>query len=307
SRLYIDALPLTFDVTTLRLLFQFIRTRNKGPSMWVYGITLFLTESTKEAKPSAFDYDIIQTFFSNAGRDKMSQVSEMARMFGLYGERETARNCSEKPLETREACTNEIERVSSEKELAHRGDNCEQSNATECKNGVARRDSGTERLSCARNSKRSDADLVSRLFCRRRPKIPNPRFDDIKEDLMKAFGGEDEMCLCDNNRFLSEKYLQRKSGAPTSDSDPFKCRNKNGDDARDYRSREVENSQCRKRPINRVSAEELTNREDYKKFRSYIANKLCDMEGRLMKRIDEMEAGTNRKLNAILERLETLN
>lgn len=39
--------------------------------------------------------------------------------------------------------------------------------------------------------------------------------------------------------------------------------------------------------------------------KTYIDNKFHDMERRLMKRIDEMEANTNEKLEAILRKLET--
>jgi len=80
------------------LLLQFIRTKNKGPAMWVYGIRLFLTDSVKEAKPSAFDYDIIWTFLSNANNGK-SQGSETVKSI-FEDKQEIMRNYREKLLET---------------------------------------------------------------------------------------------------------------------------------------------------------------------------------------------------------------
>lgn len=316
---------------------KFIRTKNKGPPMWVYGIRLFLTESTKGAKPSAFDYGIIRTFLSNASNGKMNPGSEMVkRVFGVYDKQEITRN-REKLLETHasgskyDEYTNDIGRSNNEKEFPNCKNNYEQSNAVECKNGVTRRDSETERL-CRENYKRSDASIktcidnntksikeTKSIFNYKdfiQTFLSNASNDKISQesDMTKTFGLYDKF---DNNKIINnEQFYQKILGTLTSDSDLFKCKNEiaKGNNERNHQSCEANDEQldffeCKNRNIRRNSDEDCTNREDNKKsdidIRIYIDNKFHDMEKRLMERINEMETSTNQKLDAILERLET--
>lgn len=57
--------------------------------IWIFGIRLFLTEAIKEAKSSVFNYDIIQTFLSNAN-GKPHKMAHMAKkIFEYYDKQET--------------------------------------------------------------------------------------------------------------------------------------------------------------------------------------------------------------------------
>lgn len=303
--------------------------------MWVYGIRLFLTESTKEAKPSAFDYDIIRTFLSNTSNGKMSPGSEMARkIFGFYDKQEITRNYREKLLETHasgsryDECINEIERSNNEKEFPNCGDNYEKSNATECKN--VKRDSKTE-LNSRENYKRSDADTKT-CVDNNTESIKDTKSDILnykdfiqtflsnasngkmsqESDMTRMFRFYDKF----DNEIMNNEQFYKILGTLTSDSDFSKCKNEiaKGDNGRDRPNCEVNDEkldsfECKNRNIRRNNDEECTNREGYKKsdidIRIYIDNKFHDMEKRLMERIDEMEVSTNQKLDAILERLET--
>lgn len=299
--------------------------------MWIYGIRLFLTESTKEAKPGAFVYDIIRTFLSNASNGKMNQESEKAkRMCGFYDKQEIMRNHRKKLLETHASDSryDKIGGSNNEKEFPKCGDNNEQSNTTECKNRVVRRDSETEHLNCGENYKKSDADNCIdnsiKSIKERKPGILNYK-DFIQTFLSNANNGKSQesditkmfkLNEFDMDEIMNNELLYQKMfGTVTSDSDFFKCKNKTakGDNERDRQNYQADNVksdslECKNKNIRRNS-EECTNHEDYKKsdidIRIYIDNKFCDMERRLMERIDEMEASTNQKLNAILERLET--
>lgn len=315
---------------TTEVSIKFIRTKNKGPPMWVYGIRLFLTESTKEAKSSAFDYDIIRAFLSNANNGKMSSGPEMMKgLFTVYDKQEITKNYRGKLLETHasgskyDECING--RSNNVKEFPNCENNYEQSNAVECKNGVVRRDSETECLNCGENCKRSDADIKTCIDNNTKSGIFNYK-DFIQTFLSNASNGkmseESDMTRMfglydkfDNNEIMNNKQLYQKIlGTLTSDSDLFKYKNKiaKEDNERDCLSREVDEKsnsfECKNRNVRRNNDEECTNREDEKSdidIRIYIDNKFHDMEKRLMTRINEMEASTNQKLNAILERLET--
>lgn len=299
--------------------------------MWVYGIRLFLTESTKEAKSSAFDYDIIQAFLSNANNGKMNPRSEMTKRFTVYDKQEITKNYKEKLLEIHASGSKYDECINgksnNEKEFPNCENSYEQSNDVECKNGVTRRDSETECLKCEENYKRLDADIKPCIDNNTKSGIFNYK-DFIQTFLSNASNGkmsqESDMARLfglydkfDNNEIMNNEQLYQKIlGTLTSDSDLSKNLYKNKiakDNGRDRRSREVDEKsdsfECKNRNIRRNNDKECINREDYEKsdidIRIYIDNKFHDMEKRLMTRIDEMEASTNQKLNAILERFET--
>lgn len=295
--------------------------------MWVYGIRLFLTESTKEAKSSAFD-DIIQAFLSNASNGKMSPRSEMMKkIFAVYDKREITRNYTEKLLETHaldskyDKCIN---RSNNEKEFSNCENNYEQSNAIECTNGVVRRDNETKFLNCEENYKELDADIKtcidntkSGIFNYKdfiQTFLSNTSNDKMSQesDMIRMFGLYDK--FDDNEIINNEQLYQKILGTLTSDSNLFKCKNEivkadNGKDRLSHEIDEKSDSFEYKNKNIRNNDEECSNCEDYKKsdvdIRIYIDNKFHDMEKRLMTRIDEMEANTNQKLNAILEKLET--
>ncbi|XP_077266707.1 uncharacterized protein LOC143899861 [Temnothorax americanus] len=325
---------------TTEVSIKFIRTKNKGPPMWVYGIRLFLTESIREAKPSAFDYDVIRTFLSNASNGKTSQGSEIAKkVFGFYDREEITRNYEEKLLETHASGSRYDERINengrsdNDKEFPNCGDNYERSNV-KCKNRAVRRDSETEHSNCEENYKSSGADIKTCIDNNtesiKKTKSGIFNYKDFiqtflsnagngkmsrETDATRMFGLHDKF---DDNEIVNEQFCQKILGTLTSDSDLFKRKNKiaKGDDEKDRRSCD----------------EECTNREDYKKSDTdikiyiddkfhdmekrlmekidemearYVDNKFHDMEKRLMEKTDEMEARMNQKLDAILERLET--
>lgn len=302
--------------------------------MWVYGIRLFLTESIKEAKPSAFDYDIIRTFLSNTSNSKVSQRSEMAKkVFRFYDKQEVTRDYKEKFLETLasgsryDECINEIGKSNDEKEFPNCENNYEQS-IIECKNGAVRKE--TEHLNCGENYKRSDADsktcidndtksvkeTKSGVFNYKdfiQTFLSNVNNDKSQEpDMTRTFGLYEKF---DNNEIINnEQFYKKILGTFISDSDLSKCKNEiaKGDNERDSRSCETDNEKSdsfeyKNRNVRKNNDEKCTNHEDSEKsdIRIYIDNKFCDMEKRLMERIDELEASTNQKLDAILRRLET--
>lgn len=302
--------------------------------MWVYGIRLFLTDSIKEAKSSAFDYDIIQTFLSNASNGKRSQASEIAKRV-FDDKQEIMRNYREKVVETlasgsrHDECINKIERGDNEKKFSNCGDNYEQSDATECKNGIAR-NSETNHTNCGENYESTNADetcMDNKTKSKRETKSSLFNYKDfIQTFLSNASNGkmsqEPDMTkmfeFCnkfDNNELVNnDQFYQKILGTLTSDSNHFKCKNEiaKRDNGKERRSCETDHEksdffECKNRNIRRNS-EDCTNHEDKKSdidIRNYIDNKFHDMEKRLMERIDEIEASTNQKLDAILERLES--
>ncbi|XP_020289853.1 uncharacterized protein LOC109857690 isoform X2 [Pseudomyrmex gracilis] len=161
---------------------EFTRIKSKGP-MWIYGIRLFLTDSVKEAKPSAFNYEIIQTFLSN-NNDKPSKGAEMAKkVFNYYNKQEiTNQECFKlEDLETFATnylkCKNRIGKTDNEKENRNRAEDSEKSNSLECENETARRDGNEkERPNCGENSKNLDTDI--RIY------IDN-KFHDMEMRLMR--------------------------------------------------------------------------------------------------------------------------
>lgn len=325
----------TIHPPTTEVSIKFIRTKNKGPPMWVYGVRLFMTDSTREANPSAFDYDIIRTFLSNISNDKTSPKSEMAKR--AFDDKQEMRNCRERLLETFASgskyaeCTNKIGRSDKEKKVPNCEDNCEQSDAAECRNGIARRNSETDYPNCGENHARSDEDI--------RTSIDN-KTESVKEtqsgslnykdfiqtflsnasngkmsqqpDMTRMFGSYDKF---DNNEMVNNEQFYQNI-LEMLPSDYFKRRKEiaKRDNEKEYRSCETnreksDSLECKNKNIRRNNDEDCTNHKDYKKsdtdIRIYIDNKFHDMEKRLMERIDEMEASANQKLNAILERLES--
>jgi len=304
--------------------------------MWVYGIRLFLTDSIKEAKPSAFDYDIIWTFLSNANNGKMSQGSEMVKSI-LEDKQEIMRNYREKLLETfasssrYDECIKKIGRSNNEKRFSNCGDNCQQSNTTECKNGIVK-SSETKYPNCGENHKKSDVDICI-----------NNKTESIKEtksdifnykDFIQTFLNNDSngktsqepdmtrMFEFYDNKFDSneiinnEQFYQKMLETLTSNSDHLKCKKEilkkdNGKECQIYEAdhEKLDSLENKNRSMKRNSDKDYINHEDYKKsdidIRIYIDNKFHDMEKRLMEKIDRIEASTNQKLDAILKRLES--
>ncbi|KYN50162.1 hypothetical protein ALC62_00190 [Cyphomyrmex costatus] len=302
--------------------------------MWIYGIRLFLTDSTKEAKSSAFNYDIIQTFLSNASNGKMSQESEMAKRI-FDDKQESMRKYREKLLETfasgskYDEYINKIGRSDNKKRLSNCGDNYEQLNATECKNIIERRNSKTEYSNCEENYERSNADVnndnKTESIKETKSGIVNDK-DFIQTFLSNTFLGkmsQPDLTRMfefydnhDNNEILNnEQFNQKMLETLPSDSEYFEWKNKiaKKDTGKERRNCEANHEQldsfkCKNKNVRRNSDKDCTSQEDKKSetdIRIYIDNKFHDMEKRLMERIDEMEASTNRKLNAILERLES--
>ncbi|XP_032675337.1 uncharacterized protein LOC116846069 [Odontomachus brunneus] len=159
---------------------KFTRTKNKGTTMWIYGIRLILTDAVKEKETDVFNYDVIQTFLSNVN-GKPHRGADMARkVLECFNAQEIINN--------EEFCQKNLETLALDS-LA---------NSLKCKNGILKSDNEKENSNSMDDSKHLDTDV-----------------------------------------------------------------------------------------------------------RTYIDNKFYDMERRLMKRIDEMEANTNQRLDAILRKLET--
>lgn len=300
--------------------------------MWIYGIKLFLTESTKEAEPSAFNYDIIQAFLNNTSHDKMrSEITK--KVFEVFDKQEITRNREKETHASSskcDECVNEIGKSNNENEFSNCGDNYEQSNVIECKNGVTKRDSGPEHLNYEENCKRSDTDkkicidnntesvkTKSGIFNYKdfvQTFLSNTSNGKMSKepDIIRIFEFYDK--FNDNEIMNNEQFYQKISEALSSNSDFLKCKNKiaKGDNEKDRLSCEADEKsdsfECKNRNM-RNSDEECVNgaHKDYKKsdidIKIYIDNKFYNMEKRLMERLDEIEASTNQKLDAILERL----
>lgn len=295
--------------------------------MWVYGIRLFLTDSTKETKSSVFDYDIIRTFLSNTNNGKRSQGSEMAKKVEFYDKQEILNR--EKILETLasgsryDECINKIGKGDNKKEFPNCEDDCEQSNTSECKNGI----SETGYLNCRENYKRSDTDIktcVDKSESKKtKPGTDNDKTFNYKDfiqtflsnvsndkmsqelDITRMFGFYDKHEIMNN-----EQFYQNILGTRASNSDYCKHKNeivnRDNEKEREVEHEKLDSFECKNRNIRNID-ENCINCENYKKFdvdiRIYIDNKFHDMEKRLMERINKMEANINQKLDTILERL----
>jgi len=304
--------------------------------MWVYGIRLFLTDSIKETKPSAFDYDIIWTFLSNANNGKMSQGSEMVKSI-FEDKQEIMKNYREKLLETfasssrYDECINKIG-SNNEKKFSNCEDNYQQSNTTECKNGIVRRNSEIKYPNCGENHKKSDIDICINNKTESIKETKSDIFsykDFIQTFLNNASNGkmsqEPDMTRMfefydnkfDSNEIINnEQFYQKILKTLTLNSHHLKCKKEsikkdNEKECQIYETdhEKLDSLENKNRNIKRNSDKDCINYEDYKKsdidIRIYIDNKFHDMEKRLMEKIDRMEASTNQKLDVILKRLES--
>ncbi|KAL0123861.1 hypothetical protein PUN28_006003 [Cardiocondyla obscurior] len=314
---------------------KFIRTKNKGPPMWIYGIRLFLTESAEQAKFSAFDYDIIRTFLSNTSNGKMSQGSEMVKkVFGVYDKQKITKNNRGEFSETYasgsryDKSTNEIGN-SNEGEFPNCGNNYEQSGDVKCKSRVIK--NGTECLNCKENCNKADIDdetcVENNIKSTKKEKSSIFNYKDFIQtflnnasnekmnqelDVTNMFGLYDQF---DNNKITNnEQFYQKVLKAFTSDTDFLKYKNEITKENKERNcqsctanDKKLDSYEHKNGNVQRNGNEEYTNCEDYQKsdinLKIYIDNKFHDLEKRLMERIDKIEANTNRKLDAILERL----
>ncbi|XP_011156751.2 uncharacterized protein LOC105193832 [Solenopsis invicta] len=325
----------TIQPPTTEVGIKFIRTKNKGPPMWVYGIRLFLTDSIKEAKSSAFDYDVIQNLLSNISNDKINQRSEMAkRVFGLGDKQEIIRNYKEKFLETNSRYDDHISEMSDNEKVFPSCEDNGQSNASDCKNEVIKKNSATGYSNCGENYKKSDVDIKIHSETESIKEMKSGIFNykdfiqtflsntgngkmSQKPDMTRMFEFYDKFDNDEISEIMNnEQFYQEMLGTLTSDSDYLKCKTEiakrsNGKDRRSYEAshEKLDSLGCKNKNIRKNSDEDCTNHEDNGKsdidIRVYIDNKFHDMEKRLMERIDEMETNTNQKLNAILERFES--
>ncbi|XP_011645456.1 uncharacterized protein LOC105432369 [Pogonomyrmex barbatus] len=307
---------------TTEISIKFIRTKNKSPPMWVYGIRLFLTDSTKEAKSSAFDYDIIQTFLSNASNDKTSQGFKMAKKVFEFYDRQEIMN-KEKIFQTLasgskdERCINEMKRSNNEEEFPNCRD--KQSNASECKNNEMEyptregnyKTSDTEKdITSYDNKTRSRKEAKSSAFNYKdfmQTFLSNSSNDKMSQqfEVMELFGFYNKQEL--NNEQFHQKILETVA----LNSNSFKHKNEidNGKECLSHRDDYKKSDSLKNKNLRSNSDKDCTDCEDQKKsdidIKIYIDNKFHDIEKRLMERIDKMEANTNQKLNTILEKLES--
>ncbi|KMQ96704.1 hypothetical protein RF55_2993 [Lasius niger] len=328
----------TIQPPTTEASIKFIRTKNKSSTMWIYGIRLFLIDSIKEAKPSAFDSDIIQTFLSNRN-GKLSQGAEMAmKLLGYYDKQEivTKEQFCQKNLEILASNSEYSEckngRRDNEKECLNCEIDYKKSNFVECKNEIERRDNENECSNCGEDNKKLDLDIRT---------CTNSEMESIKEAKPGAFNNKDfiRTFLSNSNGNMSqeaemamrmlgyynkqkimnnEEFYQGNFKTLASNSEYLECKSKNG---RENSEKECSNHEGEHEKLNSFESNNRnvrrTNKKDYSNcgenskksdidIKTYIDNKFYDMENKLMKRIDQMEVSTNQKLDAILERLEAL-
>ncbi|GAB1859966.1 hypothetical protein CAJAP_00919 [Camponotus japonicus] len=316
---------------------KFTRTKNKSSTMWVYGIRLFLIDSIKEAKPSAFNPDIIQTFLSNCN-GKKSQGAEMAmKLLGCYNKQEIVNEepfCQKKLkyfASNSEYSESKNGRRDGEEDCLNCEDNYEKSNSIEYKSEIERRDNENECSNCE-DYKKPDGNIVTCM---------NSEVKSIKEAKSGAFSyknfihtflsnsngnvsQEDEMALKMLGYYNKQKIVQNdelyqgnlKTFASTlANSEYLGYESTNGKansekECSNHRGKHERSNSFESRNIRRANKKDYPNCGEDKKFdidiKTYIDSKFYDMENKLMQRIEEMEVSTNKKLNAILERLETL-
>lgn len=309
---------------------KFTRTKNKSSSMWIYGIKLFLIDSIKEAKPNAFNPDIIQTFLSNCN-GKVSQGAEMAmKLLGYYDKQETVNKTQpcQKNLENLASnseyseCKNGIRR---DKDCLNCEDSYEKSNSVKCQSEIEKRDNENECSNCEEDFKKSDMDIATCM---------NSKMESIKEAKSGTFDYKDfiQTFLSNSNGNMNQEaeiairmlgYYNKqkivnndeenlKTLASNSEYLGYKSMNGRADSEKECsinRSEHGKLNSFESKNVRQVSKKDYSNcGEDSKKsdidIITYIDNKFYDMENKLMERIDEMEVSTNQKLNAILERLE---
>ncbi|XP_050448867.1 uncharacterized protein LOC126850193 [Cataglyphis hispanica] len=322
----------TIQPPTTEASIKFTRTKNKSSTMWIYGIKLFLIDCIKEAKPSAFNSDIIQTFLSNCN-GKANQGAEMAmEVLGYYDKQEIMNKTQfcQKNLENfvlnseNSECKNGIRR-DNEKDCSNCEDSYRKSNSIPCKSEIEKRDNENECTNCEEAYKKSDMDIAPCM---------NSKMESIKEVKSGAFdyknfiqtflsnssgnmNQEAEMAIRILGYYNKQKIInndEENLKILASNSEYLRHKSMNGRDS----EKECSNHGGEHEKLNSFENENVRrgSKKDYlhfdedKKFDidiiTYIDNKFYDMENKLMERIDKMEISTNQKLNAILERLEAL-
>lgn len=301
--------------------------------MWIYGIKLFLIDFVKEAKPSAFNPDIIQTFLSNRN-GKVSQGAEMAMKLLGYSDKQEIVNkeqlCQrnlENLASNSEECKNGIRRRDNEKDCSNCEGNYEKS--MECKSEIERRSNENECSNRKEDYKKSDMDIATCLnseiksIRETKPAFnyrdsiwtflgnSNGNINQETEMMLQMLGYYNKQKIVNNDEF----YLGNlKTLALNSENSEHKSKNGIADNEKVCSNNEGEHEKLNSfenRNVKRASKKDSSNcSKDSEKsdtdIKTYIDNKFYDMETKLMERIQEMEVNTNQKLNAILERLEAL-
>ncbi|XP_029171430.1 kinesin-related protein 4-like [Nylanderia fulva] len=316
---------------------KFIRTKNKSSTMWVYGIRLFLIDSIKEAKPSAFNPDIIQTFLSNRN-SKMSPGAEMAmKVFGYYNKQEIVNKeqfCQNNlenlaPNSQYSECKNGIGRRDNEKECSNYEDNYEKSDSVECKSETERKDN-EDCPNCEEDNKKLDMDIRSCTNSERESKEAKSsafNYKDFIQTFLSNVNGnmsqEADMVMRMHRHYnnkqkinMNNEFYQGNLKTLASNSEYLEYKNKNG---RENSEKECSNHENEHEKLNsfgsRTRNVEQANKKDYSNcsedskqsdIKTYIDNKFYDIENKLMERLNQIEVSTNQKLDAILERLEAL-
>lgn len=306
--------------------------------MWIYGIRLFLIDSIKEIKSSAFNPDIIQTFLNNCN-GKENQGAEMAiKLLGYYNKQEIVNKepfCQKKSEffgsnSEYSECKDGIERRNGEKDCLNCEDNYEKSNSIECKSEIERRDSENECSNC-KDYKKQDESIVTCM---------NSEMESIKEAKPGAFNYKNfiQTFLSNSNGNVNQEaemalkmleYNKQKIvhndelnqgnlkilASTLANSEYIGYKNMNGKgnsekECSNHRGKHEKSNSFESKNLRQASKKDYPNCSEDKKFdidiKTYIDSKFYDMENKLMQRIEEMEVSTNKKLNTILERLETL-
>lgn len=329
----------TIHPPTTEASIKFIRTKNKSSTMWIYGIRLFLVDSIKEAKPSAFNSDIIQTFLSNHN-SKISQGAEMAmKLFGYYDKQEIVNKeqFCQKNLENLASnsecseCKNGIGRRDNEKECSNCEDNYEKSNSVECKSKIERKGNENEYSNCGEDNKKLDIDIRSCTNNEMEFKEAKPSAFNYKDFIQtflsngngnmsqetdivtRMLGHYNNKQKINTNEFYQGNF---KTFASNSEYREYKCKNGRENSEKECSNHEDEHEklnsfESKNRNVKEANKKDYSNcSEDSKQsdldIKTYIDNKFYDMENKLMERINQIEVSTNQKLDVILERLEAL-
>lgn len=306
--------------------------------MWIYGIRLFLIDSIKEAKPSAFNPDIIQTFLSNCN-GKKSQGAEMAmKLLGCYNKEIVNKEplCQKKldffaSNSEFSKSKNGIGRSDYEEDCLNCEDNDEKSNSIECKSEIKKKDNENECSNCE-DYKKLDENIVtcinSEMESKKETKSgvfnyknfiqtflsnSNGNVSQETEMVLKMLGYYDKQKIVNNDELYQGNLKTLTSTLVNSEYLGYKSTNGKDNSEKEcsnHRGKHERSNSFESRNIRRANKKDYPNCSEDKKFdidiKTYIDNKFYDMENKLMQRIEEMEVSTNKKLNAILERLETL-
>ncbi|KAH0949405.1 hypothetical protein HN011_007895 [Eciton burchellii] len=185
---------------TTEVSIKFTRTRNKNPDMniWIFGIRLFLMEATKEAKSGVFNYDIIETFLSNAN-GRSHKMADMAKKVFEYYEKQEIINSeqfSQRSLESFASGLvyltdkNKIGKKANEKNCLNYENNYKKPNFLESQNETINRDN--ENCDNPNDNEESNKELDMDI----RTYIDN-KFHDMEKKLMKRI---DEMEINTNQK-----------------------------------------------------------------------------------------------------------